>query len=45
MDEIIPNVKEDIDQGDFDDEDADLSLETIIEDESGEDDEDDEDFN
>ena len=41
MDEIIPNVKEDIDQEEFDDDDSDLSLESIIEDESDEDDDDD----
>ena len=34
MDEIIPSVDDDIDGEDFDDEDADLSLETIIEEES-----------
>ena len=33
MDEIIPDVKEDLEDTDFDDDDADLSLETIIEEE------------
>lgn len=33
MDEIIPNVKDDIDPEDFSDDDTDLSLETIIEEE------------
>ena len=41
MDEIIPNVHDDeMDAADFEDEDADLSLETIIEEEGDEDDED-----
>ncbi|HPJ01262.1 MAG TPA: hypothetical protein PKU80_00275 [Candidatus Limiplasma sp.] len=44
MDEIIPNVKEDMDDADFDDEDAELSLETIIEEEDDDDDDDDEDY-
>ena len=38
MDEIIPNVKEDMDDADFNDEDSDLSLETIIEEEDEDDD-------
>lgn len=46
MDEMIPSVKEDLDQESFEDDDADLSLETIIEEEDDDDDdeEDDEDF-
>ncbi|MBE0601804.1 MAG: hypothetical protein IH607_08440 [Firmicutes bacterium] len=43
MDEIIPNVKEEMDEADFDEEDGDLSLETIIEEED-DDDDDDEDY-
>jgi hypothetical protein len=43
MDEMIPSVKEDLEHEDFDDEDADLSLETIIEEEDAEDGDDDED--
>jgi hypothetical protein len=43
MDEMIPSVKEEIDQEDFEDEDGDLSLETIIEEEADED-EDEEEF-
>ena len=42
MDEIIPDVKDDMDHEEFDDEDADLSLETIMEDE---DDENEDEFN
>lgn len=46
MDEMIPSVKEDLEHEEFDDEDAELSLETIIEEEGDEDDEgDDEDEN
>lgn len=41
MDEMIPTVKEDMDDTDFDDEDNDLSLETIIEEEDDEDEEND----
>ena len=44
MDEMIPSVKEDLDHEDFEDEDADLSLETIIEEEDDDEDEDEEDF-
>ncbi len=43
MDEMIPTVKEELEHADFDDEDADLSLETIIEEEADED-EDEEEF-
>ena len=43
MDEIIPNVKEDLDQDGFDGEDEDLSLETIIEEETDDDANEDED--
>lgn len=44
MDEMIPNVKEDLDHEDFEDDDAELSLETIIEEEDDDEDEDEEDF-
>jgi hypothetical protein len=45
MDEMIPNVKEELDHEEFDEDDADLSLETIIEEEDdGHDDGDDEDY-
>lgn len=45
MDEMIPNVKEEMDHEEFDEDDADLSLETIIEEEDdGDDDGDDEDY-
>lgn len=37
MDEIIPNVKDELEDADFENEDVDLSLETIIEEENGED--------
>ncbi len=43
MDEIIPNVKDDIEQESFADDDE-LSLETIMEEEDGDEDEDDEDY-
>ncbi|MFH1879661.1 MAG: hypothetical protein ABIK64_02570 [Bacillota bacterium] len=43
MDEMIPTVKEELEHADFEDEDADLSLETIIEEEADED-EDEEEF-
>ena len=36
MDEMIPSVKEELDHEEFDDDDADLSLETIIEEEDDE---------
>ncbi|MBN1777439.1 MAG: hypothetical protein JW811_04885 [Clostridiales bacterium] len=38
MDEMIPDVKEDMEGADFEDEDGDLSLETIIEEEDDDDD-------
>jgi hypothetical protein len=45
MDEMIPNVKEELDHEEFDEDDADLSLETIIEEEDdGDDSGDDEDY-
>ena len=44
MDEMIPGVKEDLDDADFDDDDSDLSLETIIEEEDDDDDDDEEEY-
>ncbi len=45
MDEMIPSVKEELDHEEFDEDDADLSLETIIEEEDdGDSDGDDEDY-